>query len=94
MADNLNQSDHDTLIEIRTKLDLLHSEVRKGNDDTGAQLIRLDEGKVGREQFNTFLIGDTSFKKDHETRVRRLEMWGAMAIGGAYVLMAILHFLR
>lgn len=30
---------------------------------------------------------------DHETRIRRLEQWSFLAIGGAYVLQFVLKFL-
>lgn len=29
---------------------------------------------------------------DHETRIRRLENWGALALGGAYVLQFIFKY--
>lgn len=30
---------------------------------------------------------------DHESRIRRMELWGAMGLGGAYVLDLTLRFL-
>lgn len=31
---------------------------------------------------------------DHETRIRRIEMWGAMAIGISYALQFYFNYLR
>lgn len=36
--------------------------------------------------------GTSAKLNDHETRIRRLENWGALAIGGAYVIQFLLKF--
>lgn len=33
---------------------------------------------------------NTSKIRDHENRIRRLELWGAMTVGGLYVVVAII----
>lgn len=47
-------------------------------------LIRVDE-KL------TILLAQ---KGDHETRIRRLELWGAIALGISYALQFYFNFLR
>lgn len=84
--------DHDLLIEIKTELKLFRDESRSTNDDTKERLIKLGENKVEKDAFATFLVSDAAFKTDHEARVRRLEMWGLMAIGALYILNAIIGY--
>lgn len=33
-------------------------------------------------------------RKDHETRIRRLELWGAIALGISYALQFYFNFIR
>lgn len=82
--------DHDLLIEIKTELKLFRDEARTTNDDTKERLIKLGENKVEKDAFMTFLAGDSAYKADHETRVRRLEMWGLMAIGGLFIIQLVI----
>lgn len=88
MADErqLNQSDHDLLIELRTEMRGMRVDVTSAADDTKERLILLGANKLEKDTFTTYLQGDLTFKTDHERRVRRLELWGAMAIGGLYVI--------
>lgn len=82
--------DHDILIEIKTELKLFREESRSTNNDTKERLIKLGENKVEKDAFNTFLTSDTGFKNDHEMRMRRLETWGLLAIGGLFVIQLII----
>lgn len=83
-------SDHDLIVEIKTELKLFREESRSTNDDTKERLIKLGENKVEKDAFTTFLTSDSAFKSDHELRVRRLETWGLMAIGGLFVIQLII----
>ena len=88
--ENKISPDHDLIVEIKTELKLFREEARGNNSDTKERLIKLGENKVEKDAFNTFMATDSSFKQDHETRVRRLEMWGLMAIGGLFVVQLII----
>lgn len=83
---HLPQTDHDILIELRTEFRGMRDEVKKASDDTKERLLLLGANKLEKDTFNEFMKNDILFKSDHERRVRRLELWGAMAIGGLYVV--------
>jgi len=57
MSGNFNQPDRDLLIELKTEVRALRSDIKELKDVT------------------------TDKSTDHEIRIRRLEQWGAMAIG-------------
>lgn len=75
-------SDHDLLIVLNTKMDSLSTDVKDLKDGTQRRLDTLENGKVGREDFETF-------KQDHEARMRKIERWGAVIAGA----LAVLNFL-
>lgn len=82
--------DHDLIVQIKTTLDIFRDEQKIITNDTKERLILLGANKLEKDAFNDFLKGDNEFKKDHERRVRKLESWGLVAIGGLYVLEAII----
>lgn len=65
MEQNQSQSDHDTLIKIETKLDLLTAEVKIGNDDTKQRITILGENKVEKDEFHQWQI-----THERETQLR------------------------
>ena len=82
--------DHDLIVEIKTELKLFREESRATNGDTKERLIKLGENKLEKDAFVTCLASDSSMKADHELRIRRLEMWGLLAIGGLWVVNLII----
>lgn len=84
--------DHDLIIEIKTELKLFREESRAANNYNKEQVIRLGENKLEKDSFVTFLANDNSFKADHELRMRRLELWGIMALGGLFVLQIVIGY--
>jgi hypothetical protein len=93
MDDNtpqLPQTDHDLLIELRVELKGMRQDVNKASDDTRERLLLLGTNKVEKDAFATYLQSDAVFKKDHETRMRRLELWGALAIGALWIAQLII----
>jgi len=85
-------TDHDLLIEMRTELRGLRTDVNNSSDDTKERLIKLGENKLEKDTFTTFLVEHSTFRADHEMRMRRLELWGAMAIGGLYVIEGVIGY--
>lgn len=63
--ENKIQSDHDTLIKIETKLDLLTQEVKNGNDDTKERIMLLGANKVEKDEFHAWQMAH-----DKETALR------------------------
>lgn len=68
---NQNQSDHDTLIKIETKLDLLTNEVKNGNDDTKERLTILGANKVEKEEFHQWQITHEKETQLREAALRK-----------------------
>lgn len=95
MPDNNEEKkvpDHDLLIEIKTELKLFREESRSTNDDVKERLIKLGENKLEKDVFSSFLEEDKRYKADHEKRVRKLESWGLLAIGGLFILDLIIGY--
>ena len=59
-----------------------------------------DESHFKREDRDLLISIDTKLttlittSSDHETRIRRLEMWGAISIGLAYMMQFYFNFLK
>lgn len=81
--------DHDTIIEIKTKLDRLIMDVADIKTNT-TQRVELLETSVGAVAAQSEANGKLSV--DHETRLRRLEVWGFGAIGAIAVLELIIKY--
>lgn len=60
----------------------------------------MSEAHFNREDRDLLVSIDTKLTTliasngDHETRIRRLEMWGAIAIGVSYALQFYFNFLK
>lgn len=76
MTDEIHngQSDHDLLIRIDTKLELLF----KDFGTVKADIIKLESCKAEKRDLT-----------DHEKRLRRLERYGAIAIGALTIIQII-----
>jgi len=48
---------------------------------------KLDDAYVKKEEF-------LSVRNDHETRIRKVELWGGMAIGGLSLIQVYLNFIK
>jgi hypothetical protein len=70
---NTSIQDHDLLIELRTEMQGVRSDLKEIKDGTALRLSKLEEDHVSRTDFN-----------DHENRMRFMEryIWGAIAIIG------------
>ena len=49
-------TDHDLIIRLDTKLDILTREVKSGNDNTKEQLVALGNNKLEKDQFHAWEI--------------------------------------
>lgn len=89
-----DQADHDTIIRVETKLDIALGEIKKLNEALTDGLAK----KLDAADFATFK--ETTLKTvvetqaDHETRIRRFEVWGWMAIGALALLEVIMKFFQ
>jgi len=89
------QSDHDLLIRIDTKLGILMTDFHTVKKD----VVRLEELKANKKDLAEIMecvdlkSDDKSNKTDHcdyESRLRRLERYGAIAIGGLAIIQIVI----
>lgn len=94
--DRPNTTDHDLLIELRTEMKGVRSDIKEFNDDTKERLASLQEKKLDKDEFNKFFLDDVKQNDDHERRIRFLERWGWMAFGaitlGEFAIMVYLAY--
>ena len=88
--ETISTSDHDIIIEVRTELKGMRADLKNFSDDTKERLVRVEEGKLGKEEFAKFLIDDTKQNDDKERRLRFLERWGWAAWGAGWLIQFIL----
>lgn len=73
------ESDHDLLIRIDTKLGLFIAQTNTATDN----IVSLKETKADKETI-------AKIQTDQEQRIRRLERYGAITIGGLVVLQLVI----
>jgi len=61
--------------------------IKRSVEDIEGQLKTMSENFVKKEDF-------ASIEKDHETRIRRLETWGFIAIGALAVIEFLLNYFK
>lgn len=74
-------NDHDLLIAIDTKLGVLIDQYNKHADFATKELSNLNSTKLDKEVFDNYRENKKTVELDTETRLRRVERWGAMAVG-------------
>ena len=88
--DTITSSDHDIIIEVRTELKGMRADLKNFSDDTKERLVRVEEGKLSKEEFGKFQIEDTKLNDDKERRLRFLERWGWTAWGAGWIIQFVL----
>lgn len=83
--------DHDLLIKIEVKLDNLTTEMSGLKNEALGRLATVEAAAVRKSDLDEGILPSI---KDHETRLRRLELWGALGIGGLAVIQVALQFFR
>lgn len=68
-----NPNDHDILIELRTQVRDIRTDLREVKDGLSTKVALLEEKKVDKSEFSTFSHEYNSDHKDHESRLRTLE---------------------
>lgn len=79
----VDNTDHDLLVTVHEQVKQVRVDIQELKDGTATRLTLLEKDHVSLED-----------KKDHEDRIRRLELWGAIAIGLTYALQFYFNFLR
>lgn len=81
--------DHDLLIALNVKLDNLTQEMADLKKETIGRVSALEAAAVRKSDLGEGVLPTL---KDHETRLRRLETWGTLAIGGLFVVQVLIQF--
>ena len=74
MNEDFGRAERDMLIEVRTELRAVASDVRELKDDTKERLIKLEESKVSKEDAARLKGEADAVHADHENRLRRLAL--------------------
>lgn len=81
-----NREDRDLLIELRTRMQDMQTNIKSLTGNTSARLLYLEGNTVSKKEFD-------DKAKDHEARIRRLERLGSLAIGALAVVQLLAEFL-
>jgi hypothetical protein len=92
MSDQLPPNDHDLLITVDTKLEILIREVKELKDNTTKRVETLEHEKLDKAEAQRLLKEAEKLHNDHESRIRRLERYGSAAIGALALLEFLLRF--
>jgi hypothetical protein len=84
MPDRRQNTDHDLLIELRTEMQGVRSDIKEIKDGTAARLSALEADRVTQKEF-----------QDHEDRIRFIEkyVWGAVGIIGLINLIGFAYII-
>lgn len=85
-----HESDHDLLIRIDTKLGLLIEQFHTHKEATLKELSVLSEQKINKTDVLAMKTAADKIHDDYEIRLRRIERFGSIAIGGLIVVQALL----
>lgn len=87
---DMPQNDHDLLIRVETKVEMLYKEVR----ELGQTMKTIEQSKLDKEQATHLKHDADTIHRDHETRLRRVERWGFGAIGAIGVIEFIIVVMK
>lgn len=87
------QEDRDLLVEMKVLLDRAIKDINDLKDNTVHRVNLLDENKMDKAEVFRLRAEDDKRHFDHEKRLRKVEKWGAMAIGALAIIQFIFKFL-
>lgn len=76
-------NDHDLLVTLHERVDQIRIYIKDLKENLATRVDQLEDDHVTKTNLN-----------DHETRIRRLEWWGAIAVGLIYAVEAYLKFIN
>lgn len=68
-----NRNDRDLLVELRTEMRGVRSDMKNISDGNNSRLLLLEQGKLDRTEFNRLQSESLNVHTDHETRIRGME---------------------
>ncbi len=89
-----HQNDHDLLIELRTELRGLRTDVNDLKNGLDSRVKNLEDDKISKVTVMALKKEADIVHKDHESRIRVLEKWVWVAIGALGIIQVALHFIK
>jgi hypothetical protein len=93
MVEILN-TDHDILVALHTDMVGVKSDLKELKDNTAKRVDSLETEKLNIAQAKEWKEAADKVHESHETRLRRLEWWGAIAIGALYAINFYFQFIH
>lgn len=87
-----NRQDRDLLIKLETKLDGVVADIKDMKDSTLSRLAMVEAGKLDRTEANRLQAEAMEIHGDHETRLRFVERYMWLALGGLAVIEFALNY--
>lgn len=88
----VQQNDHDLLIELRTKMNTVGTDINEIKKTLSDSLASIHESKFDKTDAFRMEAEIAKNHEDHENRIRTIERWVWTAIGGLAVLQIVLKF--
>lgn len=85
--------DHDLLVALNVKMEQVISDISELKDNTARRVSHLEDEKLDKAEALRLKSESDASHADFELRIRRLELWGALAIGGLAVIQFVFKFL-
>lgn len=89
-----SRDNRDLLIELKTQVAALRTDVRELRDNTSTRLATVEMGKLDRTEANRLLADQLTTNNDHETRLRFIERYMWLAIGALTVAQFALNYFQ
>lgn len=81
MEMNQQQTDHDLLIALNTKFDIMSRDFKEMSNDGKERITRLEESKLDKESFINFLTDYKDGKTKQDSAITFLNKWFWIAYG-------------
>lgn len=95
----LRREERDLLVELRTEMAAVRNDIREIKDNTAARLANVEQQKLDRTEANRLQAevleraGNAEERSDdHETRIRNLERYLFLGLGGLSLLTFALNY--
>lgn len=89
-----SRDNRDLLIELKTQVAALRSDVRELRDNTTARLTVVEAGKLDRSEASRVQAEQSMVNVDHETRLRFIEKYMWLAIGALTVAQLAINYFQ
>jgi len=87
-----NQKERELLVKIDVKLERAINDINELKNNFAARVNSLETNMITKEEVRKLVESSDKTHDDFERRVRRLEQWGFIAIGGLIIIEFLLKF--